>query len=240
MTLDEKYLTIPYRCAVYFVPDIHSAWWRAGSEWLGRCAATGQPMAQPQLAGISPQEQWACTAEPRRYGWHATLKAPFKIMPGENLRSVMSVLRELAKTLPAFDLPALNVSTRDGFLALRPDGDLSQINRTAAACVRALHRFATPLDATDLVRRRQAPLTPEQDRLLMAWGYPYVFDQFQFHMSLTGRLDNMSDDVRIAWQQAAQAHFAHLGVCRFDRLALFVEPERGAEIQMLELVALSA
>lgn len=238
MSLDAKYLAMPYRCAVYFVPEIHSAWWQAGSTWLGRCAATGQPMTQPSVLGISQEAQWACTSDPRRYGWHATLKAPFKIRPGDNLRSVMSALRDLARTLPAFDLPPLQVSSAGDFLALRPVGDVSHINSTAAACVMGLHRFASPLSEADLARRRQASLTPEQDKLLMAWGYPYVLDAFEFHLSLTGRLDGMSHDERTAWQQAAQAYFEHLPVCRFDRLALFVEPERGADFQLFEHVEL--
>jgi putative phosphonate metabolism protein len=238
MILDAKYLATPYRCAVYFVPDPASAWWQAGSQWLGRCAATGQSMAQPTLAGIAAADQWAATAEPRRYGWHATLKAPFKIMAGENLKSVMTALHDLAKTLPAFDLPALHISTEGGFMALRPKGDVSQIKSTAAACVTAMHRFAQPLSEADLARRRLAPLTPEQDQLLLQWGYPYVLDAFEFHLSLTGRLDGMGDADKAAWQQAAQSHFAHLPMCRFDRLALFVEPERGADFQLFDQVAL--
>lgn len=240
MILDAKYLATPYRCAVYFVPEVHSAWWQAGSAWLGRCAATGQTMAQPPLAGISPQAQWAATAEPRRYGWHATLKAPFKIKPGENLKSLMSALLALAQNLTAFDLPALQVSMHGGFMALRPEGDVPRINSTAAACVTDLQRFASPLSEADLARRRQAPLTSEQDRLMLTWGYPYVLDEFEFHLSLTHRLDGMTDDQRTAWQQAAQAHFASLEFCRFDRLALFVEPERGADFVLFDQVALRA
>lgn len=239
MILDEKYLATPYRCAVYFVPDPQSPWWQAGSQWLGRCAATGQPMTQPSLAGIQPADQWDATAEPRRYGWHATLKAPFKILAGENLKSVMTALHDLAKTLPAFDLPALHISTEGGFMALRPEGDVSPINSTAAACVTALHRFAQPLSEADLARRRLAPLTPEQDQMLLKWGYPYVLDEFAFHLSLTGRMDGMSDAEKTAWQQAARIHFANLPMCRFDRLALFVEPERGADFQLFDHVALN-
>jgi len=236
--LDAKYLAMPYRCAVYFVPDIHSPWWQLGSQWLGRCAATRQALRQPSLPGIPSDVQWAYTAEPRRYGWHATLKAPFKIMPGENLKSVMSALHALAKMLPAFEIPALKVSTEGDFLALRPEGNQSDIHRTAAACVRELHRFAKPLSDADLTRRRLAGLTPEQDRLLLAWGYPYVLDEFQFHLSLTGSLHGLTDDRRAAWTQAAQSHFGHLGACRFERLALFVEPQRGGDFELLETVAL--
>ena len=238
MSLDATDVAVPYRCAVYFVPAIGSPWWQAGSHWLGRCAASGAPLAQPLLAGIPAPLQRACTAEPRRYGWHATLKAPFKLLPGDDLARVVSALRELAGTLPAFDLPPLQVSTQAGFLALRPVGDLSQINATAAACVSALQRFAAPLTEAELARRRQAPLTPAQERLLLAWGYPYVFDEFEFHLSLTGRLDGQPGELGAAWQQAAQAHFEHLPLCRMDRLALFVEPQPGADFQLYDHVEL--
>jgi len=236
MILDEKYLATPYRCAVYFVPDIHSSWWQAGSAWLGRCAATGKSMTQPQLTGISPDEQWTRTSDPRRYGWHATLKAPFKIGPGENLKSVISALQALAEKLPAFELPPMKVSMDGGFMALRPKGDLSLINATAAACVKELHSYSAPLSKADLERRRQAPLTPKQDCLLVEWGYPYVFEEFNFHFSLTNKLDGVTDEECAAWVDAAQLHFSNLGACRFDRLALFVEPIRGADFELFDLV----
>jgi len=239
MILEVKYLVVPYRCAVYFVPDIESAWWEAGSRWLGRCASTGNHMPQPQLIDISPQEQWARTLEPRRYGWHATLKAPFKPKPGENLRSIMSGLKVLANKLPAFEMPPWHVSLEDGFLALRPSGDQSSIHRTAEACVKDLHRFAAPLSQADLERRRLAPLSPQQDRLLMEWGYPYVLEEFKFHLSLTNNLDDASEEKRDAWVDSAKMHFANLGVCRFDRLALFIEPTRGADFELFELVEMT-
>lgn len=132
------------------------------------------------------------------------------------------------------------ITEEDGFLSLRPEGDLSNINRTAASCVTSLQHLAAPLDSADLERRRQAPLTPIQDQLLMAWGYPYVLEAFQFHMSLTGRLEGLSDEVIAAWHHAAQKHFENLGVCRFEQLALLIEPERGADFRLIEVVELAA
>lgn len=240
MILDAKYLSTPYRCAVYFIPDPKNVWWHAGSSWLGRCAATSQPMLQPSIDGVSPRDQFSLTAEPRRYGWHATLKAPFKIVPGQNLRSVMLALNELGNTLSAFDLPIMKVSTDGGFMALRPHDNNPDIQRIGAACVTGLHSFAAPLSESELARRRMANLTPAQDHLLQVWGYPYVFDEFSFHLSLTGRLDSLSDDQLIHLHEAAIAHFGNLPVCRFDRLALFVEPERGADFQLFDQVLLTS
>lgn len=224
----------PYRCAVYFVPEVHSDWWQAGSQWLGRCAATGASYAPADIPGVTPAEFQACTADPRRYGWHATLKAPFALAAGQSLDTLRTALRALADTLPAFDMPPLRVSTLGQFLALRPQGDLTRINATAAACVTQLHALARPLNDTELARRRQAPLTPEQDRLLTEWGYPWVLDHFQFHLSLTGPLGTLAPDMQAALTQAAQARFEGLPVGRFAHIALFVEPHAGADFELVE------
>jgi hypothetical protein len=229
---------LPHRCAVYFVPEVHSDWWQAGSQWLGRCAASGATYALPEIAGVTPAEFQALTADPRRYGWHATLKAPFTLAAGQSLDTLRSAMRALANRLPAFDLPPLRVSDQGGFLALRPVGGLAALNATAAACVQELHTLAQPLSDAELARRRLAPLTPEQDRLLVAWGYPWVFQHFQFHLSLTGSLGQCSPEVKAALFQAAQARFETLPVCRFAQIALFIEPARGADFELINTLDL--
>lgn len=229
---------LPYRCAVYFVPEVHSAWWQAGSQWLGRCAASGASYAQPEIPGLDPAQLQALTADPRRYGWHATLKAPFTLASGQSLATLCSAMQALASQWPAFDLPSLQVSDQGGFLALRPHGDVTQLNATAAACVQQLHPLAQPLSDSELARRRQAHLTPEQDRLLLAWGYPWVLDHFQFHLSLTGPLGTFPPEVKAALFQAAQARFETLPECRFAQIALFIEPERGADFVLIEAMDL--
>ena len=229
---------LPYRCAVYFVPEVHSDWWEAGSQWLGRCAASGASYAPPEIPGLDPAQWQALTADPRRYGWHATLKAPFTLASGQSLAALRSAMQALASQWPAFDLPPLRVSDHGGFLALRPVSGLAALNATAAACVQELHPLAQPLSDAELARRRLAPLTPEQDRLLVAWGYPWVFQHFQFHLSLSGALGQCSPEVKAALRQAAQARFETLPVCRFGRIALFIEPERGADFELVDTMDL--
>ena len=63
------------------------------------------------------------------------------------------------------------------------------MDQLAAVCVSELDRFRTPPSTAELVRRRRAGLTPAQDVLLGRWGYPYVMQEFRFHMTLTARLD---------------------------------------------------
>lgn len=232
---------LPYRCAVYFVPEVHSGWWQAGSQWLGRCAASGALLPQQAIAlsaGIAPAQFQALTAEPRRYGWHATLKAPFRLAAGHSLATLRAAMRALAERLPAFDLPPLRVCDSGGFLALRPEGDCPRLDATAAACVQQLHACAQPLSEAELARRRQTQLTPEQDRLLLAWGYPWVLQHFRFHLSLTGPLHRCTPAQQAALQQAAGAHFETLGVCRFGHIALFTESSPGADFEWLESLEL--
>ena len=225
---------LPHRCAVYFVPEVHSDWWQAGSQWLGRCAASGVTCDPPDMLGVVPAAFQALTAEPRRYGWHATLKAPFRLAAGHSLDTLRAATRALAERLPAFHLPPLRVSNAGGFLALRPEGDCPALAATAAACVQQLHAFAQPLSEAELARRRLAPLTPEQDRLLLAWGYPWVFEHFHFHLSLTGSLAACTPAVKAAVQQAARARFETLPICRFAHIALFTESTPGADFELLE------
>ena len=112
-----------YRYAIYYAPPVDSPWWLAGSHWLGRCAATGNVLGQPRVPGFSPEAFAAVTAAPRRYGWHATLKAPFALAEGAYLKQLFAVLDDLAGALSAFDMPTLRVKRLDDFLALVPEGE---------------------------------------------------------------------------------------------------------------------
>ena len=231
---------MPYRCAVYFVPEVHGDWWQAGSRWLGRCAASAATYPAPVIAGVTDSAYHALTADPRRYGWHATLKAPFRLAAGQSLDTVKSALQALASKLVAFDMPPLHVTRMGNFLALVPQGDMAQIQATATACVTQLHPLAQALSEADVARRRQAPLTPEQDRLLLAWGYPWVLHEFRFHLSLTGPLGGLSPAAQDAVKAAATAHFEGLPTCRFGQLALFVEPQAGADFELVDTMATAA
>jgi hypothetical protein len=224
-----------HRFAVYFAPPTGSRWWDAGSQWLGRCAATDSPLARPPIAGISPELQQQFTAEPQRYGWHATLKAPFVLGDGVHLDTLRKKLGVIAASLTAFEMPPLRVRRLGGFLALCAEGDNGAINAVASTCVTALDPLAAPLSPDELERRRhKGALTPQEDALLVRWGYPYVHDCYQFHLSLTGNLHGVPSPQLEQLEQAAQAWFEPLPPCRFDGLALFCEPTKGADFVLVE------
>lgn len=228
--------TRPWRVAIYYAPPVGSDGWEAGSRWLGRCAHSDQTWPQPSIEGIAPDEFARLTAEPRRYGWHATLKAPFRLAEGQDLDQLRAALRTLCAGRAPFELGPLQTRRMDGFLALRPAQDPPALATLAADCVQQLQPLARPLDEDELARRRRAGLSPEQDALLQAWGYPYVLQQFRFHLSLTGSLAALPQDSVARLQQAAATHFAWLPPWRIDRLSLFIEPVPGAPFRLLEQI----
>ncbi|MEN9904464.1 MAG: hypothetical protein RLZZ555_1029 [Pseudomonadota bacterium] len=226
----------PHRVAIYYAPAPQSAWWQAGSEWLGRCARNGLPLNQPPIRKIAPELLTQLTAEPRRYGWHATLKAPFSLAQGHTLDSLRAAVHRLCEGRSAFDLAPLEVCRMGNFLALRPEHQQAELERLASDCVQQLQTQARPLSDAELARRRRAPLTRAQDALLQAWGYPYVMEHFRFHLSLTGPLDAVSTEDVDSLADAARCRFLALPTPRIDGLSIFVEPTPGADFQWLEQI----
>ena len=234
-----------HRYAIYFAPPPDSPLGRAGAHWLGRCAATGQVLPQPELPGQPPGLLPTLTREPRRYGWHATLKAPFTLAEGLGPADLRRAVQALAATLPPFELPPLAVHWLGNFLALVPDPaqqdhpGFAALNALAWACTTTLHPLAQPLSAAELARRRQkSRLSPLQDSLLQRWGYPYVLDAYRFHLTLSDSLTGASDELRQALTAAAQAHFAQAPAGRCTQLVVFAEPAPGADFEWLDAVEL--
>jgi hypothetical protein len=224
----------PYRCAIYFAPPIDSDWGRAGASWLGRCAGTGQNIVAPIVAGLSPAQQSSGRSEPRRYGWHATLKAPFVLRSQFELEDLVASAKTLGREFRQFSLPALQVRWLDDFLALCPEQESAALQEIAGACVTRLHPFAAPLTASALARRRQSRMTQQQEQFLTQWGYPWVLNEFRFHFSLTGVMKDADQPTRDLWLTAAKDHFAALPLCEFDRLSLFIEPQPGADFELID------
>ena len=237
MTISNPQTATP-RFAVYFAPAEADPWWNAGSHWLGRCARTGAERPQPTIEGIAPEQMRQLTQAPRRYGWHATLKAPFALAEGSSLVDLQQQLTSVASQHQRFELPPLKVIRMDDFLGLAIDGDDQLVKHIGAHCVTALHPFAAALPPTEVARRRGTGLSARQEQMLQAWGYPHVLDQFRFHLSLTGPLQTASAAQAEALRLAATRFFEPLPPARFDSLNLFVERAPGAPFQWLSSHAL--
>ena len=188
------------RVALYYAPEADDPLAYAAATWLGRDAETNAPMPQPDIPGIAE-----ATADPRRYGFHATLRPPFRLAPGATWDDIAEAIEALAARTASFALPRLSVVDVHGFLALRETEPCPELHALADDAVRALDRFRAPPSEAELARRRAGGLTPEQEKMLVRWGYPHVFGTWFFHMTLTRRLD---DAERARFLPAAQAHFA--------------------------------
>jgi putative phosphonate metabolism protein len=177
------------RFAIYLVPRAGSALWDRGCRWLGRDAETGAVFAPLPVPGFTSDEIRALTRMPRDYGFHATLKAPFRLATGMDEVELLESVAHLARSLPVLSMPELRVDRLDDFLALRPVSTSPAVDALAERIVTALDALRAPIDSAERDRRLASGLSGRQQELLERWGYPYVLEEFRFHMTLSGRLE---------------------------------------------------
>jgi putative phosphonate metabolism protein len=215
-------MTAVPRYAVYFAPEPTSDLWDFGSAAIGYDAATGRDVALVPPDGWSEGDWRSATEDPRRYGFHATLKAPFRLADGQDEAALLRALDDFATSHAAAPLGGLRVAALGRFIALVPAGDPGPIGALAFAAVTAFEPFRAPLSDADRARRLAGGgLSERQAALLEQFGYPYVAEQFRFHMTLSGPLPEAERD---ATRLALDRHFARLdsGVgTAVDRVALF-------------------
>lgn len=222
----------PHRLALYWAPAEDDPLHARGSAWLGRDAVTGAVITQPAIDGIDLSQ---ATADPRGYGLHATLKPPFRLRHG--YAAARADAAALAARTAPFDLPPLAVHDLDGFLALRETAPCPALHAFADACVTALDDHRVPPDAVEIARRRPERMTAPQRAHLDRWGYPYVFDEWRFHVTLTRRL---SPDEKAVLMPAVTAFLgdAPARPRRVEAISLFVQPSPGAPFTIAERLAL--
>jgi putative phosphonate metabolism protein len=226
------------RYAIYFAPRPDSAWWQFGSSWLGRDAVTHLPAAHPAIASFDAATLARITATPRHYGFHATLKAPFRLTSAHTARDVYLQAANLASSCLTAQLPRLSLRTinaslntsTDGFVALTfapEQTGAGAAHAIAAHCVSCFDNLRARPDATELARRHAAGLTPHQAHMLAAWGYPYVFDEFRFHMTLTNPLpcEQQAQVISVLspWIEALNKQPLQL-----DAISVFIQPAADA------------
>ena len=220
------------RVALYYAPAEDDPLWRCGNDWLGRDVRTNTRRPQPNLAGIEE-----LTAEPRLYGFHATLKPPMRLRDGSSRAAFLEAAARVAAGVPQFDLPPLHVDNLHGFLALREAEPSPALQALADICVAGVDEFRTPPDEAELARRRRGGLPPAQEEMLVRWGYPYVFATWFFHMTLTRRL-SAEEHERV--RPAAERLFAP--TLRLPRrvtdICVFTQREPGAAFGLTERLAL--
>lgn len=226
------------RYAIYFTPPADDPLTRRASHWLGRDAFSGEMLAQPIVEAFPEPAFSQLTSDPRRYGFHATMKAPFELADRATEAELIKTLDGFAARQTAFTLPSLVLGQLGQFFALVPGSHSLELQKLAADCVTAFDGFRASLDEADIARRRPERLSQSERRNLMTWGYPYVLDDFRFHMTLTGPVETADQS---AMRAAIEQHFSGLldRPRDIDTLALFVEPARGAPFILKHIVPLT-
>lgn len=201
------------RAAIYFTPPPQDPLTQAAALWLGRSAFAG--VTRPPDPAIDP-----LVTEPARYGFHATLVAPFHMPANRSLPELDEAVAALAVQIAPVDLGRLRVAELAGFLALRPERD-ANASRLEERLRPALAPFRAPLSDHEAARRNPAALSPRQRENLMRWGYPHVGADYRFHMTLTNRLADPAPVMAVLEARLAPLLAAPR---RIDSIAIFVEP----------------
>ena len=212
------------RYAIYYAPEPGPLATFAGA-WLGWDPERGAEVAHPAVAAL-PRPVAELTETPRKYGFHGTIKPPFRLAEGQSIEALHAAVGALCARLAPVTLEGLDLSRLGSFLALTPKGDTGALAELAGTVVQGLDSFRAPLSEAEIAKRNPGKLTPAQRALLETWGYPYVLDEFRFHLTLTGKLSG--DEAEAVKAALAPVVAPLLPVpFRVTSLCLFGEAEDG-------------
>ncbi|MEX6505976.1 DUF1045 domain-containing protein [Jiella sp. M17.18] len=216
------------RVAIYFTPPAGAELTRRAGEWLGRSAFDGEATREPEIALD------ALTSEPARYGFHATMKAPFRLAEAADLEELDARLAAFCASRDPVTIANLKVAQLGPFFAFVPETAPPALGELEEAVVRAFEPLRAALTEEEYQRRHPERLSEKERENLKTWGYPHVFDAFRFHMTLTGPVaPERQDEAR----ERIAEHFGNLDgqPLTIDQLAIFLEPERGAPFRVHSL-----
>ncbi len=221
------------RYAVYFAPEAGSALSRFGTGVIGYDAWTGcdAPFEPAVMAEVNAtlNADW----HPRRYGFHATLKAPIFLADHQDEASLLAFAENYARSANAVALEGLCLEWLGNNFALRPEGDVSALNALAFEIVREFDPFRAPLTEAERQKRLAGTLTPRQIANVDRWGYHYVDEDFWFHMTLTGpiapeRQPEVEAALRLAFQRVPS------GSAIIDNVTIFRQDDRALPFRILQ------
>lgn len=173
--------------AVYWVPKRADALARFGVSWTGWCAEQGEHRTRGEFPGVAVDIP-AVTRQVWRHGFHAVIKAPFRLRAGRGRFSVEHALDQVIDEIVAFRLPRLRLAVIGGSVAaLVPHQNCAALG----ALVDRVGEAMAPLDAIphDLVA--PAPdgnAAGNNGKDAESLVQLPVAEAHRFHMPLTDRL----------------------------------------------------
>ena len=201
------------RYAIYYTPP-PGPLADLGARWLGWDIATGRPIGAPNLDIV---------ANPRRYGFHATLKAPFHLAEGYRENDLLAAVRDFGQTQAPVRLAGLEIKRLGGFVALVPMTDAQALQTLAARCVTVFDPFRAPMSDAERMRKTKPHMSDLHRHNLARWGYAHVMEAFRFHMTLSGPL---AREIRTQVIAQAEAHFAPVQLSPLTIAAITLVGER--------------
>ena len=221
------------RFAIYFAPEISSALHMLGSQWIGRDANSGKLIKQPEIPNITSEYFYKITKNPRLYGFHATIKAPFQLNIRFTLNDLQDHIQRFCASIQPFNI-YLTVKQVGQFLALVMDPREKKMVTLASDLVKQADHFRAPIQQSMIDKRRLSVLTRSQDSNLLKWGYPYVLSDFRFHMTLTEKITLPS-----ARQQLENAAFLHFSsslndMVKVSSISLFYQKTIGSDFYQIQ------
>lgn len=231
------------RYAIYFVPRQSNALWRFGTATIGYDSVTGEVVDQRVPAGFDLTTWMALTGEPRRYGFHATLKAPFHLAAGASEQALLDRASRFAAARASVPVSRLEVTGLGSFVALALPKDSNaraDVDSLAAAAVLEFEPMRRSLDAADRARRLRAPLTLRQIEHLDRYGYPYVLDDYRFHMTLTGSLPAECRERALASLAALHVDTGADTPVEIDAIAVLRQETRDSRFRVIARLPMAA
>lgn len=222
------------RYAIYFAPAEDTTLWQFGINWLGRDPVTGQALSQPGVSGLTAGQLAAATESPRNYGFHATLKPPFHLADGFSPDDIRAAITDFSGGFPAFEAPPVSVQRIGRFQAFALTGPSPEMQGLAADCVTVFDRFRAPPSEAELAKRRARGLSERQESYLQQWGYPYVMEEFRFHMTMLGSTSDEAVHAAVTGYIAPRAaHFAEQPLA-VDAICLYRQETTKAPFLLVE------
>ena len=220
------------RYAIYYVAAAGSDLDRFGAQHLGYDVLGGTDLPFPDEVMKTVPDWRELTRDPRKYGFHATLKAPLSLAPDKTETELLAACEAFANTPRPVPVIRPVVDSISGFIAVVPAEPSTELERLALDCTSEFDSFRAPLAPEDRTRRNPSALTERQCGHLDRWGYPYVMEDFRFHMTLTGRLDAERRDPVL---RMLRNSFSAIGIktLAIDNIALFRQDDADSRFRIL-------